>query len=273
MVTRKRKKFTGFTLIELLVVISIIALLMAVLMPALARVRKQAQKVLCQTNLHQWGLIWSMYTNAHDGSFHEGWRCHQEETFWEGAIRPYYQDNNDLRLCPLATQPMSEVGIGKNPFVAWGKANWPGQVLIYGRYNDTGSYCINEFVCNPRAGTPELPVGGKLAWNWRNTNVKGTEYIPVFGGGWWNHARPQGSDDPPEYDGHIVGGGYEGLNIFCVNRHDGYTNMLFMDWSVRDVGLKELWELRWHRDWTRERTTAGLPVWPNWMKSFRDYAN
>ena len=44
-----RKK--GFTLVELLVVITIIALLMSVLMPALARVRKQAKAVLCQANL------------------------------------------------------------------------------------------------------------------------------------------------------------------------------------------------------------------------------
>ena len=41
----------GFTLIELLVVIAIIALLMAILMPALARVKKQAQSVTCQAKL------------------------------------------------------------------------------------------------------------------------------------------------------------------------------------------------------------------------------
>ena len=51
----------GSTLIELLVVISIIALLMAILVPTLQRVRKQARAVVCQSNLRQWGTLMAMY--------------------------------------------------------------------------------------------------------------------------------------------------------------------------------------------------------------------
>ena len=50
-----RKK--GFTLIELLVVIAIIAMLLAILMPALNRVKKIAQRVVCGTNLKQVHLL------------------------------------------------------------------------------------------------------------------------------------------------------------------------------------------------------------------------
>jgi prepilin-type N-terminal cleavage/methylation domain-containing protein len=49
----------AFTLIELLVVTSIVALLMAVLLPALSRVRKQARGVACQAKLRQWGIFYS----------------------------------------------------------------------------------------------------------------------------------------------------------------------------------------------------------------------
>jgi len=65
-------KSSGFTLIELLVVIAIIALLMAILMPALSRVRKQARSVACLTQIKQWGLYFSMYTDDNNGSFMEG---------------------------------------------------------------------------------------------------------------------------------------------------------------------------------------------------------
>lgn len=62
----KSKK--GFTLIELLVVISIIALLLSILMPALSKVKEQARILVCKTNLHQWGIAIMTYTSDNDGS-------------------------------------------------------------------------------------------------------------------------------------------------------------------------------------------------------------
>jgi prepilin-type processing-associated H-X9-DG protein len=66
------------------------------------------------------------------------------------------------------------------------------------------------------------------------------------------------------------------MDCFCINRHTGYSNALFMDWSVRKVGIKELWTLKWHREfdtqgpWTR---AGGVQPsdWPPWMRNFRDY--
>ena len=98
-------KSRGFTLIELLVVISIIALLLAVLMPALQRVKKQAQTVACHSNLKQWGLYFSMYTQDNNGNFQEGWWSGKDyRGTWVAILRPYYKDSN-LLLCPVATRP------------------------------------------------------------------------------------------------------------------------------------------------------------------------
>jgi len=60
------RKKTGFTLIELLVVIAIIALLMAILMPALNRVRKQARRVVCSSNMKQICTGVATFANEHD---------------------------------------------------------------------------------------------------------------------------------------------------------------------------------------------------------------
>ncbi|MCF7957125.1 MAG: type II secretion system GspH family protein [Phycisphaerae bacterium] len=63
------KKNKGFTLIELLVVISIIALLVAILMPALGKAKKQAQNAVCQSNMKTYGLVISMYLQENEGAF------------------------------------------------------------------------------------------------------------------------------------------------------------------------------------------------------------
>jgi prepilin-type N-terminal cleavage/methylation domain-containing protein/prepilin-type processing-associated H-X9-DG protein len=65
--TRFRKGNIGFTLVELLVVIAIIAILAAMLMPALKAVRDQAKSIVCVNNLRQWGLACVIYANDHEG--------------------------------------------------------------------------------------------------------------------------------------------------------------------------------------------------------------
>lgn len=66
------------------------------------------------------------------------------------------------------------------------------------------------------------------------------------------------------------------MRRFCINRHDGYVNIAFLDGSVRRIGLKELWTLKWHRNyatrnpWTRSGGVQPV-AWPDWMRAFKDY--
>ena len=117
----------AFTLIELLVVVAIIALLMAILMPALNRVKKQAHSVACQASLHQWTLIWSMFTGDRDGFFHQGLGGESEtsEGRWPVIMPEQYKDL-DMRLCPTAAGTRSPPGACSRTAVTAAMASMSG---------------------------------------------------------------------------------------------------------------------------------------------------
>jgi prepilin-type N-terminal cleavage/methylation domain-containing protein len=261
----RRCFLTGFTLIELLVVIAIIALLMAILMPTLARVKKQARATACQMNLHHWAVIWSMYTGDYDGSFPDGTRAEagKQVGHWLFAAEPYYKDE-EIRWCPMARKLW---GQGQNPFVAWEATNVGGGDGFY------TSYGINNWLYNP-AG--ESLWGYEAENHFKTINVKGTDRIPLFLDCFYLGGHPLPTNTPPEYNGQTENAGGMCMRRFCIDRHNGPTNMVFLNFAVRRVGLKELWTLKWHRrfDTTGSWTKAGGAAaadWPEWMRKFKDY--
>ena len=87
-------------------------------------------------------------------------------------------------------------------------------------------------------------------------------------------AFPDDDDAPPPNDD--ASGSH--MARFCIDRHKTKINMVFADLSVRPIGLKELWILRWHRSFNIANSytmagNSGNPSagWPPWMKGFKDY--
>ncbi|MHC4518655.1 MAG: type II secretion system protein [Planctomycetota bacterium] len=262
-------KKRAFTLIELLVVIAIIALLMAILMPALQRVRKQARAVACKSHLHQWSLIWSMYLEDHEGIFPKA------VLSWRGLVKKYHKDEDQkITLCPSATKLYSEGALP--PLGAWEQTWGDGEFDNAGRPY-ASSYGINQWVYD----APEVVGGRLLEQVWRSANVKNAGDVPVFGDCAITGATPNDDDLPPTRPDDVAyiwgqGGGPNEIRRFCMDRHSGALNMVFMDWSVRKVGLKELWTLKFHRQWDTMNpyTKAGGVTgedWPQWMRRYKDF--
>jgi prepilin-type N-terminal cleavage/methylation domain-containing protein len=270
-----RSKDNGFTLIELLVVISIIALLTALLTPALNRVRKQARAIACQSNLKEIGLCTAMYADDYQGSLTIGGNLPaqyeldgiQGKAIWYWCLRPYFSDP-DIAVCPATTKTYSEGGTV--PLGRWiCNVAPPGQsmdALKNLEYSMVGSTGANHYCTNPPPGVTIHQRGPETFW--RTVNVKDAARIPLHGDCWWVGGYPLPTDSPPAYDGDSVAH----MGRFCINRHNRAINMIYLDQSVRRLGLKSLWVQKWSRTYPNP-SHMDMPWWETeapWMKNFED---
>jgi prepilin-type N-terminal cleavage/methylation domain-containing protein/prepilin-type processing-associated H-X9-DG protein len=240
-------KREGFTLVELLVVVAIIAILMAILMPSLQRVKRQGKTIVCRANLREWGYVWAMYTEANNDKFPG-----MVGPDWIGFVRDFYAGVDELLYCPMTRQTLDE---GAPPTYA----------VITSGGRRVGSYAMNEWIYD----SDHTSGGRSLKDYWRNTNNKGLNNVPVMGDAAWRpDAQPNDTDEPPQYKGQPRSGmNNDEIRLFCIPRHGNGVNILFADWSTRKVGLKGLWKLKWNRSF---KVTADPPVWPRWMSSFKE---
>src|SRR5437016_2058632 len=83
-----REPRTAFTLIEFLVVIAIIGILSAILFPVFARVRENARKTACLSNLKQLGLGFQQYTADYDSRLPQAWDLAPGAVAGSGTCNP-----------------------------------------------------------------------------------------------------------------------------------------------------------------------------------------
>lgn len=270
----------GFTLIELLVVIAIIALLMSILVPTLRRATEQGKMIGCLANLRQWNVIYAMYLQDSDGKFFSGFGS--SAYWWIAQLDDRYESyiQNDLWFCPKATIPLYDINhtLARriNIFSAWG---------IYTRSFQAdsricadgiaGSYGLNAYLLD----TPGQPGytfenGIQVSNFWRTPQVQGAGNIPLMIEALRFDLWPQHSEGPAQSE--LAAWTANHMGRCCINRHEGFENVSFCDFSARKVGLKELWTFKWHKTfntagpWTKAGAVRAED-WPEWIRRFKDY--
>jgi prepilin-type N-terminal cleavage/methylation domain-containing protein/prepilin-type processing-associated H-X9-DG protein len=281
----RRRRPRGFTLIELLVVIAIIGILMALLLPAIQKVREAANKMLCQSNMRQIVIAYHNYHNdfnkfppgafAPPGSFvgtnpaanwTAAWRdprsncCPWGIYSWAAIILPYVEADNVYKLINLNV-PAYALNVPEDPRLSpWAPASGdrgPGQATFAGAANPNilpSSAQPKVFVC-PSA--PRAQFGNP-------TTMK--DYAIVYDSGRTGFSEtccPE-RDARPAY----TGMGWVNSNLKISSAADGTSNtFLFLEkahfanqsWCSEGMGCNQFF---WVHHQSQGMVTASQP--PNW---------
>ena len=275
-ITQKNK--AGFTLIELLVVIAIIAILAAMLLPALAAAKRRAQEISCLNNEKQMVLADIMYVSDFGHGIPDQALLPDDGTkaitgSWFINFISYYSKATNILVCPTTSQPAQAVNnFAGNAVTPWCKTDYNGNNAPY-----FGSYVINGwFSVDYQTGGPTGDGAADTSFFYlKESQVRNPSQTPVFSDGFWVDMWPTETDGPCR-DLHQTAGtagntayasklGAE-MSRACVARHAcnpnsantwtsatqvpvGAVNVALFDGHVELSKLPNLWNYYWHFNW------------------------